>query len=79
MNVYLDIFSVSSCVYSISPEPLNHFFVCIKLRIVVYYHSAMCHAEKLVHYFLQCQGHSEGLYNQNLTIFTILSKLLVCL
>ena len=26
---------------------------------------------------LQCQGHSEGLYNQNLTIFAISSQLLV--
>ena len=33
----------------------------------------MCHAEKLVHY-LQC---SQGLYNRNMTIFTIFSKLLV--
>ena len=24
--------------------------------------------KKMVHY-LQCQGHSEGLYNQNITIF----------
>ena len=71
-----DNFSVSSCVYSISPEPLNHFFVFIKLRIVVYYHSAMCHAEKLVH-CLQCQGHSEGLCNQNMTISLVSSKLLV--
>ena len=44
--------------------------------MVVYYHEAMCHAEKLVHY-RQSQGHSEGLYNQNMTIFTISSKLLV--
>ena len=28
--------------------------------MVVYYHEAMCHAEKLVHY-LQYQGHSEVL------------------
>ena len=34
--------------------------------------------KKLVHY-LQCQGHSEGLYNQSMTMFTISSKLLVCL
>ena len=27
----------------------------------------MCLAEKFVHY-LQCQGHSEGLYNQNTSI-----------
>ena len=33
-------------------------------------------AEKLIHYF-QCQGHSEGLYNQNMTISAIISKLLV--
>ena len=36
--------------------------------MVVYYHEAMYHAEKLVHY-LQCQGHSEGLCNQNMTNF----------
>ena len=44
--------------------------------MVVYYHEAMCHAEKLVHH-LQCQGHSKGLYNQNMTIFTVSPKLLV--
>ena len=44
--------------------------------MVVYNHEAMCHVEKLVHY-LQCQGHSKGLYNRNLTIFTVYSKLLV--
>ena len=49
-----------------------------KLGMVVYYHEAMCHTEKLVHY-LQCQGHSKGLYNQNMTIFTMSSRLLVCL
>ena len=36
--------------------------------MVVYYHKAMCHVEKLVHY-LQCQGCSEGLCNQNMTVF----------
>ena len=44
--------------------------------MVVYYYEAMCHAEKLVHY-LQCQGHSEGLYNQNIAISVVSSKLLV--
>ena len=44
--------------------------------MLVYYHKAMCHAEKLVHY-LQCQGHSEGLYKQKMTIFIVSSKLLV--
>ena len=51
-----------------------------KLGMVVYYHESVFHAEKLVHY-LQCQGHSEGLYNQHMTISssTISPKLLVCL
>ena len=48
---------------------------------MVYYHEANCQAEKkeekkLVPY-RQCQGHSEGLYNQNMIISTISSKLLV--
>ena len=52
------------------------FFLFTKLGMVVYYHEAVCHAEKLVHYF-QCQGHSEGLHNQNMTISVVSSKLLV--
>ena len=44
--------------------------------MVVYYHEAECQAEKLVHY-LQYQGHSEGLYNQDMTISTISAKLLI--
>ena len=47
-----------------------------KLGIVLYYHESVCNAEKLVHY-LQCQGHSKGLYDQNMTMFTVSSKLLV--
>ena len=46
--------------------------------MVVYYHEAMCYAEKLVHYF-QCQGHSEDLYNQNVIISAMSSELVVCL
>ena len=39
--------------------------------MVVYYHEAECHEQKLVHY-LYCEGHSEGLYKQNMTIdFTV--------
>ena len=38
--------------------------------MVVYYHEVMCHAEKLVH-FLQCQGHSKGLCNQDMTISVV--------
>ena len=43
--------------------------------MVVYYFDVMCHAEKLVHH-VQWQGH-EGIYDQNITIFTVPSKLLV--
>ena len=43
---------------------------------MVYYYEVMCPVEKLVH-FLLFEGHSEGIYNQNMTIFTISSKLLV--
>ena len=46
--------------------------------MMVCYHEVECHAEKLVLY-LQCQDHSEGLYNHNATIFTMFSQLLVCL
>ena len=37
-----------------------------------------CHAEKLVT-CVQCQGHSEGLYNKDITISVVSSKLLVSL
>ena len=36
------------------------------------------HAEKLIHY-IQFQGHSQGLCNQNMTISVASSKLLVSL
>ena len=36
------------------------------------HHKPECHAEKLIQR-VQRQGHSEGLHNQNLTIFTISS------
>ena len=39
-----------------------------KPGMVMQRHKPECHAQKLVH-CLQCQGHSEGLYNQNMTIF----------
>ena len=47
-----------------------------KLGMVMQHHEPECPAEKLV-ICLQCQGHSEGLYNQNMTVSTISSKLLV--
>ena len=65
---------VSDRVRSISSEPLNHFFKT-KLGMVVYFHRATCHVEKMVHY-LQCQGHSKSLNKQNITISIISSKLL---
>ena len=47
----------------------NIFLLFTKRGMEGYYHEIMCYAEKLVHY-LQCQGHSEDLYNQNMTIFS---------
>ena len=48
----------------------------IKLGIVVYYHELECLAEKLICY-LEGQGHSKVVYNQNITFTTISSKLLI--
>ena len=47
-----------------------------KPGIVIQHHKQEHHAEKLVHCF-QCQGHSEDLYDQNIIIFLVSSKLLV--
>ena len=33
-------------------------------------HEVVCHAEKLIHY-LQCQGHSKGLYNQSMSFYCV--------
>ena len=41
-----------------------------KLGIVVHHHEPDCHAEKLG-FYLQRQGHSVCLYNQNMTVSTI--------
>ena len=49
-----------------------------KQGMVVYYHELECHAEKFVCY-LQGQGHSEGSYDQNVTLATISSDLLILL
>ena len=69
---------VSDRVCVISPKLLKHFYFCFtKLCMVVNYHEVECHEEKLVH-CPQCQGHSEGLCNQNIISF-ISFKLLVCL
>ena len=66
------IFSV--CPITSAHYLLNRPIILTKLCMVVYYHEPMCHAGKLVHY-LQCQSDREGLYNQNMTIFTVSSKL----
>ena len=57
---------------------LNHSTICTKLDILVYYYEAVYPVEKSVQY-LQCQGHSKGLYNQNMIISVVSSKLLVSL
>ena len=75
LSVLSSCLCVQSCPHDISWT--TELFLT-KLGMEVYYHETMCHAEKLVHY-LQCQDHSEGLYNQNMTISTISSELLVCL
>ena len=59
---------LSDFVQTISRSLFNHLN---KLGMVVYYHEAECPVQKLVHY-LQCQGHSEGLYKQNMTTFIYL-------
>ena len=67
---------IMSAEYLLNRSP-SFFFFFTKLCMVVYSHEMMCHAgEKMVHY-CQCQRHSECLYNQNMTILTISSKLLV--
>ena len=46
--------------------------------MVMQHHEPEFPAEKLIH-CVQCQGHSKGLYNQNMTFSAISSKLLICL
>ena len=43
--------------------------------MVVYYHELECYAELFC--YLQGQGHSEGLYNQYVTVSALSSKLLI--
>ena len=40
------------------------------------HHQPECHAEKFIH-CVECQGHSGGLYNQNMAISVVSSKGLV--
>ena len=55
---------------------LNLSTIFKQIGVVIYYHEMECHAEKSVGY-LEGQAHSEALYNQNRTVSTISSKLLV--
>ena len=76
-----DIFSVCPIVsaqFLHNCSTISFFFFTKLGRVVYYYHEAMCHVEKVVHY-LQGQGNSKSLCNQSMTIFTISSKLLVYL
>ena len=41
--------------------------------MIMQHHKPECHTEKLVH-CVQCQGHSEGLCNQKMTISVVSSK-----
>ena len=55
------------------------FFFCYlqgEAGMVLQHRKLECHAQKLVH-CVQCQGHSEGLYNPNVTISVVSSKVLV--
>ena len=57
---------------------LNHKHFVAKAGMVVQHHKPECHAGKFVH-CVQCRGHNEGLYDQNMTISVVASKLLVSL
>ena len=70
-SVVLSVSPIVSAQYLLNHSTIFLIFLFTKLGMVVYYDE-----KKLVHY-LQCQGHSGGLYNQNMIIFTIFSKVLV--
>ena len=49
-----------------------------KIGIVMHHLEPECHVKRLVCYF-QDQGHSKGWYDQNMTVSTIFSELMICL
>ena len=49
-----------------------------KLHMMICNHKLQCHAE-FSFFYLQCQGHSEDLYSQMMTDFTISSELMILL
>ena len=52
--------------------------IVTKLGIVMHHNELECHAKKIVRYF-QGQGHSKGSYDQNMTVSTVSSELLILL
>ena len=70
--------NVSECLSERYLMTHRTFSLVAKPGMVMEHHKPKCHAEKLV-LCVQCQSHSEGLYNQNMTISVVSSKLLVSL
>ena len=68
LSVHLSCLCFHFCLDDISCRAKPFLF---KLGMVVYDHEVQCRAEKLVHH-LQCQGHSEGLYDKNMTFYYVL-------
>ena len=56
---------------------LLHIFVT-KLGMVMQYYELVCHADFFFHY-LQGQSYSEGTHDQNMTVYSISSELLILL
>ena len=59
----------------ISSEQQNIFLT--KLSMVMQQQQPDCHAEITMFCYLQGQGHSEGPYDQNMTLSTMSSELLI--
>ena len=55
---------------------IKHFV--FKLGIVIHHYESECHAKRFICYF-QGQGHSKSSYDQNMTISTVSSELLIIL
>ena len=60
---------------TISSEPQNILLPNLVCKLMQH-HKPECRVEKLVH-FVQCRGHSKGIYNQNMTVSVVSSILLV--
>ena len=57
---------------------LNRQAFLTKRGIVMHHYELECRAKRIVGYF-QCEGYSKGSFDQNMTISTIFSKLLIVL